>query len=107
MASDRISLACRAHAHDECTISWCTCKCHETTETTCWDCGTETLSAEPGAPTEYYMVHDHIWAAAHADPRAWLWVGCLEARLDRQLHWGDFTAAGVNDVTIKPTPRFA
>ena len=53
------------------------------------------------------MVHDHIWAAAHADPRAWLWVGCLEARLDRQLHWGDFTAAGVNDVTIKPTPRFA
>jgi len=30
----------------------------------CTDCGAETLSAEPGVPTEYYMVHDRIWRAA-------------------------------------------
>jgi len=28
MTSDRLSLACRARAHDECAISWCTCECH-------------------------------------------------------------------------------
>lgn len=77
------------------------------THTRCCDCSAETLSAEPGVSTEYYMVHDEVWAAAGMDTRGHLCVGCLESRLGRQLHRHDFVDAPVNDAAITPTPRFA
>jgi hypothetical protein len=67
--------------------------------TSCRDCRTETLSPEPGVPAEYYMVHDHVWKTARAPARGYLCVGCLEARLGRQLHRGDFTGAQINDLS--------
>lgn len=75
--------------------------------TACLDCGTDTLPAEPGAPTEYYGVHGTIWQAAHAPANAFLCVGCLESRLGRRLRRGDFTSAPVNDVGIYRDDRFA
>ena len=64
----------------------------------CTDCRTGTLSLEPGVPTEFYMVHDDLWAEAGMD-RGYLCIGCLETRLGRRLHRGDFTAAEVNDLS--------
>jgi hypothetical protein len=63
----------------------------------CHDCHTETLSTAPGVRTEYYMVHDHIWEAAGMT-RGYLCIGCLEHRLGRELHRGDFTHAEINDL---------
>jgi hypothetical protein len=63
----------------------------------CHDCGTDTLSLEPGVETEFYMVHKHVWKAARG-PRGYLCIGCIEARLGRQLHRGDFTTAPLNDL---------
>ena len=65
----------------------------------CHDCGTGTLSVEPGVPTEYYVVHDHVWEAARAPAVGYLCIGCLETRLGRQLHRGDFTTAPLNDLS--------
>jgi hypothetical protein len=44
------------------------------------------------------MVHDIVWQAAHGPSRGYLCIGCLEARLGRQLHRCDFTAAAVNSL---------
>lgn len=65
-------------------------------EAPCFDCGAETLSDEPGVPTEYYTVHDAVWAAAGMGD-GYLCIGCLERRLGRTLHRADFTSAPVND----------
>jgi hypothetical protein len=67
--------------------------------TRCLDCRTDTLSTEPGVATEYYMVHDSVWEAAQAPQCVFLCIGCLEARLGRQLHRGDFTDAKINDLS--------
>jgi hypothetical protein len=75
--------------------------------TTCTDCGTETLSVEPDVPTEYYMVHDDVWEAARMPDHGFLCIGCLEARLGRQLHSGDFTECPMNDLAINRTDRYA
>jgi hypothetical protein len=48
----------------------------------CADCGLDTI-------VEYYMVYDHVWAAAGMDG-GFLCIGCLEERLDRPLTGGDF-----------------
>lgn len=70
----------------------------------CHDCGSETLSAEPGVPTEYYVVHPAVWAGAGMEPSGGcLCVGCLEARLGRQLHRGDFAAEVINDLAVSNT----
>ena len=73
----------------------------------CVDCRAETLSAEPGIPTEYYVVHDELWALAGMGPHGHLCIGCLEQRLGRRLIPADFTTAPVNRPGIQPTPRFA
>ena len=75
--------------------------------TTCLDCGTDTLSPEPGVPTEYYQVHNGVWQAADAPRHAFLCVGCLESRLGRRLRRADFTDAPINDLSISRTARFA
>ena len=78
------------------------------TDTRCRDCGTETFSDEPGVPTEWYDVHDQVWAAAGMAPYGGcLCIGCLEARLGRELHRGDFTDVVVNDLTVSNNPRYA
>jgi hypothetical protein len=78
------------------------------TDTCCRDCGAETLSDEPGVPTEWYDVHDHVWAAAGMAPYGGcLCIGCLEVRLGRKLRRGDFTDVLVNDLTISNTDRYA
>jgi hypothetical protein len=56
----------------------------------CADCGRDTIGVE------YYMVHDHVWAAAGMADDAdseFLCTGCLERRLGRPLSGGDFPAA--------------
>ncbi len=63
----------------------------------CRDCRAETLSQEPGVPTEYYMVRDRVWWLARGPARGFLCIGCLEVRLGRQLHRGDFEPIPIND----------
>jgi hypothetical protein len=49
--------------------------------------------------TEVYSVHSSIWAAAGMSPNGGcLCIGCLEQRLGRQLHPGDFDDDPFNDV---------
>jgi hypothetical protein len=57
------------------------------------------------ADGEYYMVHDEIWEQAvgndEAFPdehthRAYLCIGCIEARLGRELTPQDFIACPIN-----------
>jgi hypothetical protein len=73
----------------------------------CADCGADTLSCKSGARAEYYMVHDHVWQQAGAPRFGWLCVGCLENRLGRQLHRGDFKKVILNSLIVSDTPRYA
>jgi len=75
----------------------------------CSDCGTDTSSSVPGVRTEYYMVHDEVWAAAGMAPRrgGFLCIGCLEHRIGRQLHRGDFTRVPVNSLVVRDVDRWA
>lgn len=57
----------------------------------CLDCGVDTSEID-----EYYMVHDHVWAAANPDRRGMLCISCLEKRLSRTLDASDFTDFPVN-----------
>jgi hypothetical protein len=61
----------------------------------CNDCGDNTSTKG-----EYYMVHDHVWNKAvnkgGMKDDHMLCVGCLEKRVGRKLHKGDFTDAAVN-----------
>ena len=77
--------------------------------TLCHDCGVDTVPTEWGERAEYYMVHDEVWAQAGMPPTrsGYLCIGCLERRLRRRLTPADFTDAGVNDLTIRATPRYA
>jgi hypothetical protein len=74
----------------------------------CHDCGIDTVPTEWDQRAEYYMVHDEVWAeATRYGPAAFLCIGCLERRLRRRLVPADFTDAGINDPTIRATPRRA
>jgi hypothetical protein len=52
----------------------------------CRDCGIDTDAID-----EYYMVADPVWDPATDGMAGHLCVGCLERRLGRTLHAGDFT----------------
>ena len=75
----------------------------------CADCGAPTVIVAPDdidhiwAPgaCEWYMVRDHLW------PRdcEYLCVGCLEARLGRELRPADFASVPVNRPSPRMTPR--
>jgi hypothetical protein len=65
----------------------------------CDDCGVNTDDHDNPDGTEYYMVIDELWAQARKQPvnaapalpvTATLCIGCLEARLGRQLTPADF-----------------
>src|SRR5580765_6420547 len=78
----------------------------------CLDCGEPTCRNR--RPSEWYMVHDHIWAQSGAPTRhvmdertqgCYLCIGCLEARLGRQLTAADFPDYPVNQVHPRNTAR--
>lgn len=67
--------------------------------TVCVDCGTECLPTDQRR-AEWYMVTDHVWAAADMDEfDGCLCIGCLEARIGRPLTATDFTDVPLNDLT--------
>jgi hypothetical protein len=51
------------------------------------------------------MVHDRVWWLARAPERGYLCIGCLEARLGRTLHRGDFTPCRLNDLSYHRPDR--
>jgi hypothetical protein len=66
----------------------------------CHDCRVDTLDM-PGRSeyylTEYYMVHDDVWAQAGMDVASgFLCVRCLQRRLGRPLTGDDLIDAGCN-----------
>ena len=76
------------------------------------DCGEPTY--RDNQPSEWYMVHDDIWAQAGAPTRAvmdertsgfYLCIGCLEVRLGRQLVAADFPDYPVNQMRAHNTDR--
>lgn len=62
----------------------------------CADCGIDTTPEQPEGTWEYYMVTNHLWNTT-AIGDGFLCIGCLEARLGRELGNGDFTSAKLND----------
>ncbi len=64
------------------------------------DCGSATVPfvlAEGSA--EWYMVKSEVWQGAGMTSReGFLCIGCLEIRLGRFLHSGDFTISPVNSL---------
>ncbi|MBB4934580.1 hypothetical protein F4561_005400 [Lipingzhangella halophila] len=64
----------------------------------CSDCEVETLPTTHPNRAEWYQVTDDVWLSAVPSKEGYiLCVGCLEARLGRQLVPGDFTAAPINN----------
>jgi hypothetical protein len=73
----------------------------------CVDCGVETLPLDEGR-AEWYHVHPEVWEASGLGPDdGCLCIGCLETRLQRRLTPADFSDAGINDLSISDTPRYA
>jgi len=67
----------------------------------CRDCGVDTDSID-----EYYMVDDRVWEQAAKGLDGHLCIGCLEQRLGRTLHSGDFTDRPVNSTSrLRRSPR--
>lgn len=52
---------------------------------TCMDCGIDTYKIR-----EYFMVEDHLWIESVPEYHGILCIGCLEARMGRQLDSKDF-----------------
>ena len=59
-------------------------------ETLCVDCAVETIH------DEFYIVENDVWSAAQGPDDGCLCIGCLETRLGRQLHGGDFKDVPLN-----------
>lgn len=70
----------------------------DTEETPCNDCGRDTLPFD--RRSEWYVVSDTVWQEAGMKPAGgYLCIGCLEARLGRQLTPEDFPDVPVNDLS--------
>lgn len=61
----------------------------------CHDCGLPTAPCD--GPDEWYTVHDAVWRAGALGADSIVCIGCLESRLGRRLHPGDFLTAPLND----------
>jgi hypothetical protein len=82
----------------------------------CLDCGIDTFPVGTGRPgrAEWYIVADPVWSAAgmivaHV-PEAYgqfLCIGCLEARIGRQLNTDDFPDLPINDASHADDPCHA
>lgn len=57
----------------------------------CIDCKVSTLFTN-----EYYMVNINLWLTANPKKGGMLCISCLEGRVGRELHSGDFTSAPIN-----------
>lgn len=69
-------------------------------DTRCVDCRIETLPTGDGF-AEWYIVNDAIWESSGMSPGGGcLCIGCLEARIGRQLAAADFDDVLVNDLRI-------
>jgi hypothetical protein len=67
----------------------------------CADCGIDTDAID-----EYYMVRDDVWGTAAGGVDGHLCIECLERRLGRSLHSGDFTDRPVNTSDrLRRSPR--
>jgi hypothetical protein len=64
----------------------------------CIDCGADTSN-------EYYSVHDRVWLKANPARNGMLCIGCLEARLGRNLTRRDFDSAPINSFYECMSPR--
>lgn len=76
------------------------------------DCHADVLPASYGQRAEWYMVKDPLWRAAGMtdEPGSmcdFLCIGCIEARLGRELYADDFIDCPVNDLSISDIPRYA
>lgn len=58
----------------------------------CLDCKDNTSKMK-----EHYFVRTEVWRQAHHSEAGMLCVGCLEARLGRELCPMDFTTAHINN----------
>jgi hypothetical protein len=63
----------------------------------CEDCGRDT-----GKMREHYFLRPQVWTSVHPSNVGMLCVGCIEARLGRELTHVDFTDAHVNDPFLYP-----
>jgi hypothetical protein len=74
----------------------------------CVDCGIECLPVDERR-AEWYVVTKEVWAAAAMTPAGGcLCIGCLEARIGRQLAPTDFPAdIKLNDLGITDVMRYA
>ena len=72
----------------------------------CVDCGVDTMGENSH---EIYMVFGSIWRASGVCECKLLCIGCLERRIGRLLHSGDFTRCPLNYLNAKGlrpvTPR--
>lgn len=59
----------------------------------CLDCGYDT-----GKMKEFYFINTELWLLVMQTIEGMLCIGCLEARLGRQLVASDFTGASINDI---------
>lgn len=57
----------------------------------CLDCGQDT-----GKMGEYYFICTSLWLSVVGSKKGMLCIGCLEARLGRELTAADFTGAYIN-----------
>lgn len=57
----------------------------------CLDCRVDT-----GKIGEHYFVHTDLWLSAVGSKSGMLCIGCLEARISRQLTVGDFPDISIN-----------
>jgi len=57
----------------------------------CLDCNVNTMDIN-----EYYTVTDEVWLSAHPEDKGMLCIGCLEARLGRDLTCTDFPRYPIN-----------
>lgn len=77
----------------------------------CFDCAVDTLPLDYGHDAEYYMVTDDLWQRATSDwpgsRRRYLCVGCIEARIGRELTPADFKDCNVNDLAFSRMQRWA
>lgn len=63
----------------------------------CLDCNVDT-----GKIFEHYFIHTDLWLSLVGTNKGMLCVGCLEARLGRQLTSADFTSASINTPNYEP-----
>jgi hypothetical protein len=92
---------CEDYDYEPCPIEFPGCR-GECNGFDCLACAVNTLHIG-----EYYMVTDEVWGQACPEGKGMLCIGCLEARLGRELTARDFTDAPVNSPLFGQSKRLA